>query len=298
MASSSTSCDGTTAATHLLSLKKDLESSSKDVKKVLFEIIRKHSPNCIPSGSEVVFDIRELNTVCLSEIRKVLSENKIRDESGKPRHVEFTDLPPSVKPVRELEVYDSVSHLSPVQAAAYKKVKECAKNLIKHKRVYGDKDYGVDDGEDVDIDILPDDGGDVDGDGLDESQAEAEAEEVEQNPDDSERMVMTTTEDETQGDEDDDGDELEPHDEDTATRVPNEDEPYQEMDETTNVDVGTEGGNDIETLAPDEEAAHEVRLYFGDVASTAQRFLHYRTLLSETTEFSDCSELGIIGLND
>ncbi len=271
----------------LLALKLALESAPHQVKRDVRDIVRRHAEtNLTTSNAEITFDVSKLTAQCVGELQQLLAKSEESKPSKKVAiAVDFTNVAPAKRTPKELEGCDILSRMSPIQLSVYKKVKEGTKTLIKHKRVYVENDYGVDDGNDLDVDAPPDDE-------FDEPEVEdVEVEEDLEQPPHLEDETHEGDEDELQHDHSD------PRDEETTTRVADDDETFLDQDEATVLDQATEGGQDGETTAPPDEAEPTVRVYFGEMASPAQRFVHYRALMSDTMRFADCTELGITGLN-
>lgn len=292
----------------LVDIKKSLETASNNVKTDVLHILQRFCVNPKTTAENAIYDLTKLSKDCLTEIEALLHLREVSEWRRPEKRVTIAaDEGGSLvkKTPRELETVDLSDQMSPVQSAVCKKIKECTKNLIKHKRVYVDRDYGIDDGDDevdVGIEDIELQTGEYD---------EPEAQQEEDPP--------QVAEDETQADGEDDitcEDELtnahegeSTNDDQTVTcNLPEQDEDAFsaiDPDEATHIEgLGNDiGHDDTVTIVEDEQSHFDddgtpmARVHFGDLVTVTERFTHYRNLLASSMELGDCSELGLGGLH-
>lgn len=264
----------------LSALKDSIESASPSVKRAISAVLREH--NVLPTdstGAGLLIDMKGLDADCIEGVKAILFYESVVDG--------------------EIGPIDVASRLSPVQSVCLKKMRESIKNLSSHKRVYVEKDYGVDDAEEEEeLDVPP--GEDDEPEDVETpTSPPADVEEAEDG------LVADPEEDETTT-----GlglglhiPEIHEEDEDDAFELKDNDELDTRDEETVNLDDATEdhGLHEEDTMTVPDEGLMDMEsdtstlgtnLLFGTM-SLGQRFAHYRALLEQNIDFGDCSGLGI-----
>ena len=178
--------------------------------------------------------------------------------------------------------------LNPTQIRIQKKLRDCAKRISKHRRVYVEKSYEQDiHDHDEDVDVLVEDGGDADDENENEPEPET-AEGVDEDEDDEKEggtgLGGDGGQDETVDDED-----MKTDNDDTDNDSHTD---YSHSDADPDLEISDDEGSEMETDMESTMDNVNVRLNFSKYHLT-DRFSFYMDLMTKDIPFGDCSNLGI-----